>query len=190
MSKAQRTVIQLGTLEVEGFMLPDGSYAMSQAGAAEAVGEDRVYALRFLRSKEAIAFLGEGYTGYTPESIEVESSGSGRGQTRINALPIAVVSAYWLARAVKGNRKALTLSWALVQESLDRRFDAAFGVTRTESEYNERLTARVQELESTIRELNDGWASTEITREEIRILRDYIRDHGLPGPFENLIDPL
>ncbi|MEG4577414.1 hypothetical protein QUA56_32815 [Microcoleus sp. N3A4] len=62
-----------------------------------------------------------------------------RGQTRINALPLDVVTAYWLTRAYKGNRKAFLLSWTLLTESLERRFDEAFGVTRTPQERNELL---------------------------------------------------
>lgn len=36
-AKAQRTNIAIGSLTVDGFMVPDGSYRMSQAQAAEAV---------------------------------------------------------------------------------------------------------------------------------------------------------
>lgn len=35
---ARRARIQIGVLEVEGFMFPDGSYRMSQSQAAEIVG--------------------------------------------------------------------------------------------------------------------------------------------------------
>lgn len=37
--KATRARVQFGVLEVDGFMLPDGSYRMSQTQAAEAVGK-------------------------------------------------------------------------------------------------------------------------------------------------------
>ena len=40
--------IQLGDLTIDGFMLPDGSYRMSQAGAAKAIDEAPVNTLRFL----------------------------------------------------------------------------------------------------------------------------------------------
>ncbi|MEG4959844.1 MULTISPECIES: hypothetical protein [unclassified Microcoleus] len=62
------------------------------------------------------------------------------------------VTAYWLTRAYKGDRKAFLLSWALLTESLERRFDEAFGVTRTETERNDLLSQRVLELEQNIRE--------------------------------------
>jgi hypothetical protein len=100
-TKASRTEIQIGPLVVDGFKLPDGSYRMSQASAARAVDESPVYALRFLSSKDSKALLGEDYTGYTPEFVEIESAAGSRGQTRINALPLKVVTAYWLTRAFK-----------------------------------------------------------------------------------------
>ena len=101
--KAQRSIVQLGDLEIEGFMLLDSSYRMNQAQAAEAIGESPVYALRFLQLRDFKTLLGEAYTDYKPESIEVESEAGKRGQIRINALPLEVVSAYWLSRVTKGN---------------------------------------------------------------------------------------
>ena len=156
--KAQRSTVRIGDLEVDGFMLPDGSYRMSQAQAAEAIEEPPVYALRFLRSKESKALLGEGYTDYTPESVDVEPEPGKRGQTRINALPLEVVTAYWLTRSYKGNKKAFALAWGLLTESLDRRFDAAFGVIRSEAERDERLAGRVQRLERDLERLGEAFA--------------------------------
>ena len=37
-TKATRATIQIGALTVDGFMLPDGNYRMSQTQTAEAVG--------------------------------------------------------------------------------------------------------------------------------------------------------
>lgn len=59
--------MQIGALEVDGFMLPDGSYRMSQAQVAQAVDKPPVNALRFLESRAIKTLLGE---GYTPDSIE------------------------------------------------------------------------------------------------------------------------
>jgi len=174
--RAVRASVQIGSLTVDGFMLPDGSYRMSQTQAAETIDEPPVYALRFLRSNGSKALLGEAYTDYTPEPVEVESELGQRGQTRINALPLDVVTAYWLTRAYKGNRKAFLLSWALLTDSLERRFDEAFNVTRTEPERNELLSQRVQQLERDIREA--FWVE-----DEARAERDYferlLRENGI-----------
>jgi hypothetical protein len=107
---AQRATIPIGTIEIEGFMLSDGSHRMSQAQAASVIGESPVYALRFLKAKDSKALLREGCTDYIPESIEIESDPGKRGQSRTNALPLSVVSIHWLYRSYRGNKQALVLS--------------------------------------------------------------------------------
>ena len=138
-----RSEIPIGSLVVDGFRLSDGSYRMSQKQAAEAIGEAPVYALRFLRSSDAKTLLGEGYTDYTPDSFAIPTQEGQRGESRINALPLEIVSAYWLYRTFQGNKQALLLSIALMTETLERRFDAAFGVARSEEERDQRLSDRL-----------------------------------------------
>jgi hypothetical protein len=67
-------------------------------------------------------------------------------------LPLEVIGAYWLWQAARGNKQALSLVMALLTETLERRFDEAFGITRTELDRNELLSQRVQELERDISE--------------------------------------
>jgi len=176
--RAQRADIRIGAIAIDGFMLPDGTYRMSQAQAAQAIEEPPVYALRFLRSKASKALLGEGYTDYTPESIEVQTEEGRRGQTRFNALPLEVVSAYWLTKANQGNKRAFTLCWALLSENLERRFDNAFGVTRTEQERDDLLNQRIQRLESDLQELGTAYAEPDDLRERVSRLEDQIRQMG------------
>ncbi len=176
--KATRTAVTIGSLTVDGFMLPDGSYRMSQAQAAEAIGEPPVYALRFLRSKDSQALLGEAYTDYTPERVEVESEGE-RGQTRINALPLEVVTGYWLTRSYKGNKQAFILSWALITENLERRFDNAFGVSRTEQERDDRLSARVQQLEQDLSKLGEAYALDDDLRQRLVYYEKLLKENGI-----------
>jgi hypothetical protein len=87
--------------------------------------------------------LGEGYTNYTPELIEIEPE-----QSRFNALPLEVATAYWINQCFQGNKQALALVMALATETLERRFDAAFNVVRTEQEPDERLQKRIQQPET------------------------------------------
>ena len=177
-AKANRATIQIGAMKVDGFMLPDGSYRMSQAGAAAAIEDPPVYALRFLTSRDSKSLLGEAYADYKPERIEIESESSQRGQTRINALPLDVVTGYWLYRSFKGNRKAFTLTWALLTETLERRFDSAFGVQRTETEYNLALADRISRLENDLSKLGEAYAEPDELREENERLKQQIRDMG------------
>ena len=72
--KAKRATVAIGPSSVKGFQMPDGSYRMSQSGAATTINESPVYALRFLASRDSKALLGETFTDYTPEQIEVEPS--------------------------------------------------------------------------------------------------------------------
>ena len=140
--------VKIGILEVDGFMLPDGSYRMSQSQVAQAVDKPPVNALRFLESKALKSLLGEGYTDYTPEQIEIEPEQSRRCQSRFNALPLEVATAYWINQCFQGNKQALALVMALATETLERRFDTAFGVTLTEQEQDKRLQERIQQPET------------------------------------------
>jgi hypothetical protein len=88
MTKATRTMIPIGPLEVEGFMLPDGTYRMSLSQAAEIVGLIARNAFEFLESKAFKTLAGEGYTVSISE-IEAEDS-QGRGGSRIRSLPLDV----------------------------------------------------------------------------------------------------
>ena len=177
--KAQRATVQIGMLSVDGFQMPDGSYRMSIAGAAEAVGLIRRNAFEFLRSKAAKQLLGEGFTGSISE-VEVESSpGQSRGQTRIQAIPLAVVSKYWLWQAYRGNKPAFALVDALLEESLERRFDAAFGVERSESDRNALLAQRLQHTESALSLLGEAYAKPDMLREQVTRLEQQLRNAGL-----------
>ena len=89
--KATRATVTIGSLIVDGFMLPDGSYRMSLSQASELVGLLPRNAFDFLRSKAIKSLLGEGYTGSISD-VEIESEGQARGGSRINALPLEVVS--------------------------------------------------------------------------------------------------
>lgn len=83
--KAKRATITIINLEVEGFMMSDGSYCMSQTSAAEAVGRPQRNAGRFLASAGIKALLGKGYTGSISEG-EIEPEGQSKGQSRISSI--------------------------------------------------------------------------------------------------------
>jgi hypothetical protein len=177
--KAQRATVQIGSLSVYGFQMPDGSYRMSQTQAAEAVGLSERNAREFLQSKGFKALMGEGYTPAISD-IEVEPDpGQLRGQTRIRGLGLEAISAYWLWQAHKGNKTALALCMALMTETLERRFDAAFGVERSESEHNAILSQRLQQTESALAALGEAYAEPDLLRMENDQLRQQLREAGL-----------
>lgn len=182
--KATRAVVEIGSFTVDGFMLPDGSYKMSLTQAAEIVGLGVQNASDFLRSKALKSLLGE---SYTPQIFEIESDDQDRGQSRIRALPLEIVRKYWLWQAYRGNKQSLALVDALLAETLERRFDQAFGVIRTEDERNERLSERmVEQLEANLKDAFDFEAAT---RAENDYLMSVLRQNGinpwaLPGDEE------
>lgn len=174
--KATRATIPIGSIKVDGFQLPDGTYRMSQTQAAECVGRPEINARRFLSSKAIKALLGD---DYTPDTLEIESELGKRGGSRFNALPLEVVTAYWVNQCFQGNRQALALVMALATETLERRFDAAFGVTRTEQEYNERLSQRILRLERDLSTLGESYAIDDIARQERDYFERLLRENGI-----------
>ena len=187
--KATRATVTIGSLVVDGFMLPDGSYRMSQTQAAEAVGLTRRNVSDFLRSKSLKSLLGEGYTGtiFEREEIEIQPDQEQlRGQGRFLAMPLEVVSAYWLWQAYRGNKQALTLCMGLILETLERRFDNAFGVERSESERDQRLSDRLQSLERDLSKIGEGLALDDVIRQQNDHYEKWFSDRGI-NPWE--VDP-
>ena len=177
--KAKRATIEIGPLSVDGFQMPDGSYRMSLNSASEAVGLLRRNAFEFLRSKAAKRLLGEGFTGSIFE-VEVESAPDQvRGQTRIQSIPLNIVSKYWLWQSSRGNKQAFALVDALLEETLERRFDAAFGVERSEGDRNALLTQRLQQTEAALSAAVDALAEPDLRTEREARLEQQLRDAGL-----------
>ena len=174
--KARRAVVQLGTSEVEGFMLPDGSYAMSQTQAAEAVALKVQNASDFLRSKTLKRLMGE---DYTPQISEIQPEGEQlRGGSRIKALPLEVVAVYWQWQAHRGNKLAFALCAAFTLEGLMRRFDRAFEQERSQAEYDAELQAMQVLLAQTELQFADSLALNDVSREHIERLEAQVRQLG------------
>ncbi len=170
-TKATRATIQIGDIKIDGFMLPNGEYCMSQVQIAEIIDLPRQNASRFLTSKAIKTLLGKDYTGHGFEQIPIESE-----RTRINPVPLEVVAAYWVYQSSRGNKKAITLNMAMVTESLERRFDNAFGVSRSEEERNERLSQKIQQLES---DMVEAYAIEDDIRRERDYFERLLRDNGI-----------
>ena len=64
---------------------------------------------------------------------------------------------------------------SLIIESLERRFDSAFEVTRTEQERGDRLSSRIQQLERDLTQLGDAYALDEVTPLQLEAARDELR---------------
>ena len=77
---------------------------MSQTQTAESVDKPSMNASRFLESRSIKTLLGKGYTDGTPESAEIEPEPGKRGQSCFNALPLKVVTAYWVNQGSQENK--------------------------------------------------------------------------------------
>ena len=189
--KATRATVAIGALTVDAFMLPDGSYRMSLSQAAECIGKPARGTFDFLQSKALKRLLGEvqgtfdflpdeSTDTYNPENLTVDiGKGGSQGQTRVRGLPLELVALYWAWESFRGNRSALLLTVSLTTESLERRFDNAFGVIRTEQERNDRLSQQNQQLKRDLAFLGEGFASDDDTRRELNELKIWLRDHGI-----------
>ena len=181
--KATRATVTIGSLVVDGFMLPDGSYRMSQTQVAECIGDDPIYARRFLASKALKTLRGE---GFTPDTFNVDPSDQSRGQTRIQGWTLEVVYAYWVYRCFKGSKSAFALVMAFGTETLERRFDNAFEVNRSESDRDQRLSDRLQRLQQDLDRLGEGFALDDVIRQQNDHYEKWFSDRGI-NPWQ--VDP-
>ena len=126
---------QVGTLIVDGFMLPDGSYRMSLTQSSGAVGFGPQNASDFLSLKTAKSLLGQG-DAVNNSQIDLALSTHTHGRSRLRVMSLDAVAAYWQWQASRGNRDALALCIALKSEPLTCRFDTVFGVEHSEIDCN------------------------------------------------------
>jgi hypothetical protein len=149
---------------------------VSLTQAAECVGLKVQNASDFLRSNAFKSLAGE---GYTPQIFEIESTEPTRGQSRIRSLPLEVVTIYWVWQCYRGNKQALSLVTALATESLERRFDEVFEVTRSEQERNEMLNQRVRRLERELEKLGESARFDIVLRDERDYFERLLRENGI-----------
>jgi hypothetical protein len=173
-TKATRATVQLGSIVIDGFMLPNGEYRMSLTQTAETVDLGVQNASDFLRSKALKSLAG---ASYTPQTFEIEADDQIRGQSRFRGLPLEIVRKYWLYQASRGNKKAIALCDALMAETLERRFDRAFNVTRSEDEWDSRLSdAIINQLEN---ELSSAFEEVDTALSREKLLEQQLRELGV-----------
>lgn len=126
--RAKRAEIELGDKKIEVFQLPSGEYKLSQTQVAEAVGKKEASFRDFLGSKSLEALP---YKGFRSEKLPVQGNNK-----PINAIPIKLAIAYWTKETIAGNINATRLLAASADEAIQRRADTAFGISRSEQEYN------------------------------------------------------
>lgn len=145
--KARETSIPLGSVLVKVFQLPNGEYRLSQSQITEAIGKRNRSIIEFLdgKSLEALPYKGSELS----ESLAVEGANK-----PITPIPIPIATAYWRYWDKKGNAQATAIIDGCVQEAIERRADAAFGVYRSEEEYNQRSNIVYSDSVSLLHQVN------------------------------------
>ena len=105
MTKATRTQVQIGSLAVDGFMLPDGSYRISEVSTADAVGKSQEDLERYLDAIEV-----------EPESVE-----------DVPVVSLSNAMYFWQFEAARGNSQAQKLIQGLFSAALTERIEKSFG---------------------------------------------------------------
>jgi hypothetical protein len=133
--KAERATILLGDISLEVFKMPDGHYRLSQTQVAGAVEKDESSFRKFRTSKSPDALQ---FNGFRSGKIGIQGN-----NIKVSVIPVELAAAYWVKESIAQNAVASRLLGACAVESIERRADIAFGIKRTEEEYNQRFAVRV-----------------------------------------------
>lgn len=125
--KAHKATINYGGIELEVYMMPDGSYQLSKTQVAQAIEKGDTSFRDFLDGKSPEALP---YKDFTPAKVETDLG------SRIQGIPIKVAIAYWTYWSSRGNIHARALLAAGTEESFNRRCDTVFNNEKSEDDYN------------------------------------------------------
>jgi hypothetical protein len=128
--KAVRATIKLGEIEFEGYQLPDGTYKVTAQTFKETLGA----LIGNSTGKRHLKPLLEASPSIV-EHVKIESYNKPVVMFGIDTFT-EVVGAY----ARLGNQKAIAMLIACANETMERRFDNAFGVAKTEEERQTKFT--------------------------------------------------
>lgn len=146
--KAMVAQVNFGFTQIEGLMLPNGGYAISATQVAEKFQFDQNQASRSIKR-----ILGNDF--------QFDQTTSELNPKKVNVLSIEQFSKLVVELNGRGDKAAKAFIEAALFESIERRFDAAFGVVVSERERNDLLKARFEGV---------------MTR---RTLTDAIKDYGI-----------
>jgi hypothetical protein len=147
-SEIRKAQVQIGDITVDCYRNNDGSYYMSQNQTTKTIGISNSNVMCGRLSKELEALLGDDYDVMRGLVLEGRLSG-----THINLIKIKYVPIIWSYFAKNGNEIAYTLILALLNESLERKADIAFGNVKSENQYNIQTANYIEEL--TLKQVRD-----------------------------------
>ncbi len=130
--KAIRTTMMLGSIKLDVYQLPDGSYGISKAQTCEVVNLDRKQLSQLLKKDILKAIAGKG-SSLSEQVVKMSYEGN---NDKVDLIPLEMATLIWMA---SGSEVGKALAYSCVLESLERRADEAFWLKRTEEEWNKRL---------------------------------------------------
>ena len=138
--KAVKATIHLGSIPIDVYQMPDGSYKLYMESVMEAIKRPKDDLLNFLQSKSPQALPYKNRSLLQEPMIGVEGYGGS-----VKPIPVELATTYWFYSAINGNTIAQALIQASLIESIERRADTAFVFKRSEEEYNQKFGEKLEE---------------------------------------------
>lgn len=160
---AKKKVINFGGIELEMFQLPNGDYQLSRTQVGTTIDKHDKSFRQFIEGKSPEALTCKGYI-----FGEILTEGAGRP---IIGTPIKIAMLYWVYWANKGDTKAQSLLAAGTEETLTRLADSAFGVTKTEEQYQVDTTQSRKEFEVVLAVMQRLEQKIDSMENELKLLR-------------------
>jgi hypothetical protein len=164
--KATRTTIKYGSVDLEVFMLSDGTYKLSQTQAGLSINKRPASLNEFLAGKSSEALP---HKDSSLVEVEIDS----RPGIKFNAVPIKLIVSYWTYWANKGNTLAQALLAAGTEETINRLCDTAFNVIKSDEEYNNQTLDNINqnqmlfEMMKMINSMNEKLTQQEETNKQL-----------------------
>ena len=130
--KAVRYNFTVADTLLSGYLMPDGSCRLSKTDAVTLIGCDKRRLSQLLEKKVAQTLLPQ---GLGVVRIPTESG-------KIDAISISDFCNLCVIALTSGYDQAIAFAGASMAEVIERRFDAAVGIIRSEEERNERFVIR------------------------------------------------
>lgn len=161
--KAQKAIINFGGIQLEVYQLPKGDYKLSQTQIAGSIDKHAKRFAEWIEGKSPEALLCKDYAIC---EVCVESS-----PRSIKAIDFKISMLYWSYWATKGNVKAQALLAAGTEETLTRLADKAFGVAKTEEQYQIQTNQSAKEFEIVLSVMQRLEQKIDSMENELKLLR-------------------
>jgi hypothetical protein len=168
--KAQKAVINFGDIELEVYQLPNGDYTLGQTQVGKSIGKGHTSVIQFLSTTSPFASPYKDFLEERSSEIIVQDEAFSF-DLKVKPIPIKITMAYWTYWAIKGNTKAQALLAAGTEETLTRLADKAFGVAKTEAQYQAQTNQSVKEFEIVLNVMQRLEQKIDSMENELKLLR-------------------